>query len=326
MRAAPYGGHYGLPPLHSPSYQQELSQPSYPESRNQHPPTSETDSYVTRFTSGPAAQDDHLDHETYSDSRTSHLDQNQYSDSRPPPSSEPYVAAYTSSADDSDVHKYAETRTSLPPTSESYAPPYVANLRGHDDSERSSELPEHRVLPPFQAVHTDSRNPYSSFDPIRVSSTMPGHHGPLSPLHSSPQSYSYPAIHTGVPSSSIHAPPFMVPPIYHPIQDPYHADYPPVSLPYTPIPPSPSASASGNPRVLIKKEKPQCWEHGCNGRTFSTFSNLLRHQREKSGTAAKAQCPKCHAEFTRTTARNGHMSHDKCKPRARKPSDEPVIE
>lgn len=36
-------------------------------------------------------------------------------------------------------------------------------------------------------------------------------------------------------------------------------------------------------RVLNQRPKPQCWEHGCNGRQFSTFSNLLRHQREKSG-------------------------------------------
>jgi hypothetical protein len=74
-------------------------------------------------------------------------------------------------------------------------------------------------------------------------------------------------------------------------------------------------STSVMPRVLNSRPKPQCWEHGCNGRQFSTFSNLLRHQREKSGTASKSTCPRCGAEFTRTTARNGHMAHDKCKPR-----------
>lgn len=68
-------------------------------------------------------------------------------------------------------------------------------------------------------------------------------------------------------------------------------------------------------RVVHSRPKPQCWEHGCNGRQFSTFSNLLRHQREKSGVAAKSTCPNCGAEFTRTTARNGHMAHDKCKQR-----------
>ncbi|KAI9685273.1 MAG: hypothetical protein M1822_004646 [Bathelium mastoideum] len=71
-------------------------------------------------------------------------------------------------------------------------------------------------------------------------------------------------------------------------------------------------SSQGPVRVINSRPKPQCWEHGCNGRQFSTFSNLLRHQREKSGTAAKSYCPKCGAEFTRTTARNGHLAHEKC--------------
>ncbi|KAF1824952.1 uncharacterized protein K489DRAFT_392947 [Dissoconium aciculare CBS 342.82] len=73
-----------------------------------------------------------------------------------------------------------------------------------------------------------------------------------------------------------------------------------------------SPSGDSTVRVLNQRPKPQCWDHGCNGRQFSTFSNLLRHQREKSGTAAKSYCPRCGAEFTRTTARNGHLAHDKC--------------
>ncbi|KAK5056564.1 hypothetical protein LTR84_012095 [Exophiala bonariae] len=68
--------------------------------------------------------------------------------------------------------------------------------------------------------------------------------------------------------------------------------------------------------IMPSRPKPQCWDHGCNGRQFSTFSNLLRHQREKSGSAMKATCPHCGTEFTRTTARNGHMSGGKCKGRA----------
>ena len=74
-------------------------------------------------------------------------------------------------------------------------------------------------------------------------------------------------------------------------------------------------------RVMGARPKPQCWEHGCNGRQFSTFSNLLRHQREKSGTAAKSSCPRCGAVFTRTTARNGHVDNEKCKPRKMNESD-----
>ncbi|KAF7535974.1 hypothetical protein G7Z17_g13120 [Cylindrodendrum hubeiense] len=76
-----------------------------------------------------------------------------------------------------------------------------------------------------------------------------------------------------------------------------------------------SSHEGGHVRVVQSRPKPRCWEHGCNGRQFSTFSNLLRHQREKSGQAAKASCPNCGAEFTRTTARNGHLLHDKCKGR-----------
>ncbi|KAL6873202.1 hypothetical protein J3F83DRAFT_607268 [Trichoderma novae-zelandiae] len=76
-----------------------------------------------------------------------------------------------------------------------------------------------------------------------------------------------------------------------------------------------SPDSTSHVRVVQNRPKPRCWEHGCNGRQFSTFSNLLRHQREKSGQAAKATCPNCGAEFTRTTARNGHLMHDKCKQR-----------
>ncbi|KAF7619748.1 hypothetical protein AFLA_001369 [Aspergillus flavus NRRL3357] len=75
-------------------------------------------------------------------------------------------------------------------------------------------------------------------------------------------------------------------------------------------------------RVISFRPKPQCWDHGCNGREFSTFSNLLRHQREKSGVVAKAECPSCGAVFTRTTARNIHVSQGKCKGGGREASSE----
>ncbi|OJJ30620.1 hypothetical protein ASPWEDRAFT_32782 [Aspergillus wentii DTO 134E9] len=100
------------------------------------------------------------------------------------------------------------------------------------------------------------------------------------------------------------------------------------SIPVSPHPPAPlpsetlysspeSAQASSDPehqvRVISFRPRPQCWDHGCNGREFSTFSNLLRHQREKSGVVAKAECPMCGAAFTRTTARNIHVAQGKCK-------------
>jgi hypothetical protein len=34
-------------------------------------------------------------------------------------------------------------------------------------------------------------------------------------------------------------------------------------------------------RVVQSRPKPQCWEHGCNGRQFSTYSNLMLHQRSQ---------------------------------------------
>ncbi|KAI1252089.1 hypothetical protein MGN70_006661 [Eutypa lata] len=58
--------------------------------------------------------------------------------------------------------------------------------------------------------------------------------------------------------------------------------------------------------------KAQCWEHGCNGRVFSTWSNLKRHQKEKSGSAKKVLCPQCGGEFTRVTARDTHLAKGSC--------------
>lgn len=94
------------------------------------------------------------------------------------------------------------------------------------------------------------------------------------------------------------------------------ASRPSISLaPLTTFSPSSSMDNAEGIRILASRPKPQCFEHGCNGRQFSTFSNLLRHQREKSGSASKAVCPHCGTEFTRTTARNGHLYGGKCKGR-----------
>lgn len=56
----------------------------------------------------------------------------------------------------------------------------------------------------------------------------------------------------------------------------------------------------------------QCWEHGCNGRKFSTRSNLTRHQKERSGARAGYKCLWCAAIFTRTSTRNTHMLNKSC--------------
>jgi hypothetical protein len=66
-------------------------------------------------------------------------------------------------------------------------------------------------------------------------------------------------------------------------------------------------------RMSCNRLSLQCWEHGCNGRQFSTPSNLFRHQREKSGKAIKPECPYCRTKFTRATARNNHVSLKICR-------------
>ncbi|OQE26336.1 hypothetical protein PENSTE_c005G08885 [Penicillium steckii] len=82
---------------------------------------------------------------------------------------------------------------------------------------------------------------------------------------------------------------------------------------YSPNSVNTTSSKEQQLHVMSSRPRPQCWDHGCNGREFSTFSNLLRHQREKSGVVAKAECPVCGAVFTRTTARNIHVAQGKCK-------------
>ncbi len=70
-----------------------------------------------------------------------------------------------------------------------------------------------------------------------------------------------------------------------------------------------------HPVVVEAPSMPRCWDHGCNGRQFSTFSALLTHRREKSGHSTKSVCHRCGAEFTMKTALHGHLAQDQCKNR-----------
>ncbi|KAK4185833.1 hypothetical protein QBC35DRAFT_502776 [Podospora australis] len=56
----------------------------------------------------------------------------------------------------------------------------------------------------------------------------------------------------------------------------------------------------------------RCWDHGCNGRKFTTASNLRRHRKEKGQERPECPCPRCGAVFSRTTARNTHMERGSC--------------
>ncbi|KAF2267653.1 hypothetical protein CC78DRAFT_64024 [Lojkania enalia] len=237
-------------------------------------------------------------------------------------------------------HPYSESRTSQQQSQSSgaYAPTYTSSpsLQNQSQPRRSGE---HTVLPPYQQPSSVPRSPYQQpLGSLRASPTPMSYPSttsePSSMLTSAPHTYPYPAIQTNLPGQGIAAlgsnsSSYPSQPIYPPGYDVngYNplpatlyppsttaASYPAYDAAPTGLSSSPGSQANGV-RVLNSRPKPQCWEHGCNGRQFSTFSNLLRHQREKSGTAAKSYCPKCGAEFTRTTARNGHMAHDKCKPR-----------
>ncbi|THY11344.1 hypothetical protein D6D01_08950, partial [Aureobasidium pullulans] len=56
-----------------------------------------------------------------------------------------------------------------------------------------------------------------------------------------------------------------------------------------------------------------CFEHGCEGRVFSSRSNLRRHQREKAQQARLLECPVCHARFYRLWTRDQHLMLGRCR-------------
>ncbi|KAL4995965.1 hypothetical protein BDV10DRAFT_122710 [Aspergillus recurvatus] len=56
----------------------------------------------------------------------------------------------------------------------------------------------------------------------------------------------------------------------------------------------------------------RCWDHGCEGRKFSSVGNYRRHLREKNGQAKVHPCPDCGRVFTRSTARNFHRQSGTC--------------
>ncbi|KAK3366494.1 hypothetical protein B0H63DRAFT_536570 [Podospora didyma] len=75
-----------------------------------------------------------------------------------------------------------------------------------------------------------------------------------------------------------------------------------------------SQDSTGKVRVVQSQHKPECWEHGCQGRKFSTFSNFTRHIRER-GKQNRVVCSACSREFTRGTALNNHLQNKNCKGR-----------
>jgi len=56
----------------------------------------------------------------------------------------------------------------------------------------------------------------------------------------------------------------------------------------------------------------RCWQHGCDGRTFSSLSNYRRHCKEKNQHQSKAVCYRCGRSFSRTAGRDLHYSERRC--------------
>jgi Zinc finger, C2H2 type len=65
-------------------------------------------------------------------------------------------------------------------------------------------------------------------------------------------------------------------------------------------------NAHYNNEMTSEPLKLRCWDHNCNGRTFSSLGNYRRHLREKSGNAKTFRCEDCGRLFTRSTALNVH--------------------
>lgn len=57
----------------------------------------------------------------------------------------------------------------------------------------------------------------------------------------------------------------------------------------------------------LSTNRNMCWNSCCNGRSFSSNSALLRHKREKAGTAQRFLCALCSRDFSRSKARENHM-------------------
>lgn len=59
-------------------------------------------------------------------------------------------------------------------------------------------------------------------------------------------------------------------------------------------------------------ERPRCFDHGCDGRTFSCAENYRRHIREQSR-SSRVSCPYCSLPFSRKSNRDTHVSNGRCK-------------
>jgi hypothetical protein len=60
-------------------------------------------------------------------------------------------------------------------------------------------------------------------------------------------------------------------------------------------------------------KEPRCYEHGYDGRLFSSASNLKRHQRERDRMVRQMLCSWCDAAFYRRWTRDHHVPRLHCR-------------
>lgn len=64
-------------------------------------------------------------------------------------------------------------------------------------------------------------------------------------------------------------------------------------------------------QIVVHKRVFQCWDHNCDGRTFSTLSNFRRHCREKTMLIEGViSCPLCGKHFSRARTRDAHFERE----------------
>ncbi|CZT19090.1 uncharacterized protein RCC_04936 [Ramularia collo-cygni] len=74
----------------------------------------------------------------------------------------------------------------------------------------------------------------------------------------------------------------------------------------------PSKSLSDRSEDSSQDSRPRCFEHGCNGRSFSNMDNYKRHMREQRSQTS-IQCPFCNKEFSRKSNMDTHVAKKRCK-------------
>jgi hypothetical protein len=64
--------------------------------------------------------------------------------------------------------------------------------------------------------------------------------------------------------------------------------------------------------LTVQRRQRMCYDHGCNGREFSSIGNLRRHQRERAGRTPLSFCSWCGATFYRRWTRDHHVMRRSC--------------